>query len=406
MKRVLLAVTTVFLLAALVRLPGLGRSLWYDELFTVRHFTDSLQHALFAQRHANNHPLASVLALLARCFSDDPRVLRAPFVLLGALSVLATGWLAQITLPRAAGEGRGGGSLPAAGVAALLAALHPAHVAYSQEVRGYAALLLLAPLVTGLALSKRRPVLLAVTVALGLLAHLSLFVLVVALAAFLAHERAHRTLAALAVGSLAALAAYAPTLSHLGALAAREPSGPDGLSRTLALFATDDGRLLTPWLGAPLFALAALGALRAPRLAAVVWAAFLIFLVGVACFHPVFHARFALSLLPLVLALAGHGATVLARGRKAVLVAAPFALVLAVATARRARWETEPVGPALAAYPGARFVFTGLGAELYASDPAPTHEVRLYADSDAAFQGLEANVDVRPLPASETPATK
>jgi hypothetical protein len=388
-KRTLAFFAGALVLALLVRIPGLGRSLWYDELFTLVHFADTLPHALFAQRQANNHPLASLLAWTVRAAGDDPRLLRAPSVLLGVLGVLAVGWLVRQR------------SGPGAAVAAmLLAAFHPAHVAYSQEVRGYAALLLAAPLVAGLALDGRRPRLLALAVALGLFAHLSLVVLVLALAALAAHERAARTLVALSAGTLAALLLYAPMLSHLGGFAARElgVGGPDGLQRTVELFATCDARLLPPLLGAPFFVLAFLGGVRrARRLACVVLAASLILALAVATTRPLFHARFALALLPLLLALAGHGADALAPGRRAVLVAGPIVVVLAVATARRAGWETEPIQPALRAYPGARFVFTGLGAELHESARDPTHRVELFAREDGAFAGLYANVRVEPL---------
>src|SRR3954463_7980795 len=57
-KRVRFLLILLVVIAAAARLPGLGRSLWYDELFTIRHFTDTLPHALTAQKAANNHPLA------------------------------------------------------------------------------------------------------------------------------------------------------------------------------------------------------------------------------------------------------------------------------------------------------------------------------------------------------------
>jgi len=398
-RRTVVLLASVFALAVAVRLPGLGRGLWYDELFTVENFADTLPHALFAQRAANNHPLASVLAWLARRASEDPRVLRAPFVLLGALGVLATGWLASL---------RGGEK--AAALAMALAAVHPAHVAFSQEVRGYAPLLLAAPLVVGLALEAKRPVLLAVAVALGLFSHLSLAVLVLALAALAGHERAWKTLAALAAGTLAALLLYAPMLSHLGAFFVRQAGhgGPDGLGRTLELLATADSRLAPAWLGAPFFALAlAGGALRARRLACVAWAAALIIALAVSVAHPLFYARFALALLPLLLALAASGVATLLPDRRGLLLASPLLIVFGVATARRASWETEPIGPALRAYEGARFVFTGTGSELHASDAEPTHRIELFSkDPDAQFHGLYADVKVVPLAAPRAPAAK
>lgn len=393
-KRVRFAIIVLALvaLAGLVRLPGLGRTLWYDERFTVVNFTDTVPHALFSQRAANNHPTASVLALSVRACSglgadDDPRALRAPFVALGALGVLAIGWLV-------------GGRGAAAAAAMLLAVAHPAHVGYSQEVRGYAALLVAAPLVAGLALEGRRPWLLAGVVALGLLSHLTLLAVVLAFALLAVRERAWRTVAGLAGGTLVAAVLTLPMLGHLGAFATRTvgTGGPDGLARTLALFTTGDARLLPPLLGAPLLALALVGALRARRLAFATGVALLVLAAIVLVARPVFYARFALSLLPLVLALAAHGAASLAAGRRALLVVLPLVVVGAIATNRRAARETEPIGPALREHPGARFEFRGLGAELHESAKDPTHRIELFApDAEAQFHGLEASVKVTPL---------
>ncbi|HZU99758.1 MAG TPA: hypothetical protein VFF73_23805 [Planctomycetota bacterium] len=365
--------------ALLARLPGLGRSLWYDELFTLRHFADSPAHALLEQKHANNHPLASLLAFLARQASEDPRVLRLPFVILASLGVAATARL---------GRTRG-----AALAAALLAVFHPSAVAYAQEVRGYAPLLLLAPLVTLLALEGRRPWLLALAVALGLLAHATLGALVVALALLALRERARATLAGLAAGAALGLSIGAPTLPVR--FVAHGPSGPDGLADVAVLLGTNDGRLLHPALAAPLLLLALLGATRARRLALVTGVTALLLALPILLRAP-FYARFALVLLPLIIGLAGEGAGRLLEGRRALLAAAPLALLLAIATARRAHWETEPIGPALASVPGGRFEFTGLGAELMTNDPEPTHRVELATREPTPFQGLYANVRIVP----------
>jgi hypothetical protein len=398
-----LPILAIALLALSVRLPGLGRSLFYDELFTLVRFADTPLHALFAQRQANNHPLASLLALLARHVSEDPRVLRAPFALLGALSVLAVAWLAGKDGEAAEGA-PGGAPRLALGPTLILALLHPAHVGASQEVRGYAALLLAVPLACGLALEGKRPRLLAIAVALGLLAHLTFAPVVLALALLAARERSGRTAAALGAGSLAALVFYLPMLSHLAAFA-RESAfagGPDGFLRAVELLGVGDGRLLHPAWAVPFLALAALGARRAPRVGQVTLAAALLAALALGLLRPLFYARFALFLLPLLLALAGHGAAALARTpRGALLVALPLAAAFALGTWRRAHWETEPIGPALALVrarePGARFVFSGIGAELMPSESEPTHRVELFArEADAASgvfeRGLYANV--------------
>ncbi len=394
MKRVAVVMFGLVLLALVVRLEGLGRGLWYDERFTLACFADAPAH-LLAQKQANNHPLASLLALGARQVSEDPRILRAPFALLGALSVLAIGWLA----------GRAGRR--AAVAAALLALVHPAHVAFSQEVRGYGPLLLLVPLVTKLSLDGGRPRLLAVLVALGLLAHLTIVPLVLALGLLALRERRRDTLGALAVGLVLGLLVLAPTFSHLSALARQGASGPDSLVDSAVLLATCDARLVHPAFALPFLALVLLGACAAPRLALVTLGAALLLVVAVLVAHPVYYARFGLFLLPLLLALAGEGAASLARGRRAVLVVAPLVAVFAVAAARRAPLETEPIGPALAFVrkqdPAARVRFIGLGADLLESAPDPTYELDLAPHGrtppgGTVFEGLYIDVRVVPIP--------
>jgi len=368
----------LFLIALLVRIPGSARSLWYDELFTLRHFADSPAHALLEQKHANNHPLASLLAFFARQASEDPRVLRLPFVILASLGVVATARL---------GRTRG-----AALAAALLAVFHPSAVAYAQEVRGYAPLLLLAPLVTVLALDGRRPWLLGLAVALGLLAHATLGALVVALGLLALRERAWETLKGLTAGAAVGLSLGAPTLP--ARFVAHGPSGPEGIADVALLLGTNDARLLHPAFAAPLLVLALLGATRARRLALVTGGTAL--LLALPLLRAPFYARFTLVLLPLIIGLAGEGAARLLEGRRALLLAAPVALLLAIATVARAGWETEPIGPALASVPGGRFEFTGLGSELMTSDPHPTHRVELFTREPTPFQGLYANVRVVP----------
>lgn len=128
----------LFALALVARLPGLDRSLWYDELFTLARFTGSPLEALGEQAQANNHPLASLLAWAALHVATSEAGLRAPFLLLGAAAAPALGW----SIARAFG--------PACGrLAGGLAALAPLHVAFAQQVRGYAGLLLAASLLAG-----------------------------------------------------------------------------------------------------------------------------------------------------------------------------------------------------------------------------------------------------------------
>lgn len=157
-------------LALLARLPGLSRSLWYDELFTLAHFAASPRDALARQVEANNHPLASLLAWAAAPLATGEAGLRAPFLVLGALAVPALAW----AVARQAGPLTGR-------LAGAFAALAPLHVAYAQQVRGYAPLLLLATLLLHLvprALAgdarRRDEVALGACAALGVFSHATL----------------------------------------------------------------------------------------------------------------------------------------------------------------------------------------------------------------------------------------
>lgn len=132
------------LLALIPRLGGLDpragaltRSLSYDELFTLTNFSRSFAEAVLGQRGANNHPLASVLAWLARQVSENEVVLRLPFVILGALAAGALCW-ALWPLGRRRAWLAGG-----------ILALAPPAVLASQQVRGYSGAILFGALALG-----------------------------------------------------------------------------------------------------------------------------------------------------------------------------------------------------------------------------------------------------------------
>ncbi|MBI3722917.1 glycosyltransferase family 39 protein, partial [bacterium] len=319
----------LFVAAVAVRIPGLSRSLWYDELFTQRRFLDSFVNAFGRQREANNHPLASVLAWAAGRLtgSEDKLVLRAPSVLLGALAILAVAWLAGRSGKRAF-------SWAAAGAAAVLALAHPTLVAYSQEVRGYAGLLLATPLVIGLTLSlleergettwKRRGSL-ALAVGLGLFFHLTLGIVVAGLIAYSAlapgarWESRRRTLLTLGSGLALGVALYAPILRILSGFARKwtgltEESPFDGgapslerLAKIGEMLSINDLRLLpgwvSPWvLGALLVLLVSAGAWSSFRekdhLALATASVVLTTAVAWTVARPLFFPRFFLFLLP------------------------------------------------------------------------------------------------------------
>ncbi|MCO5166190.1 MAG: hypothetical protein M9894_07455 [Planctomycetes bacterium] len=338
-------------LALAARLPGLSRSLWYDELFTLVHFAGSPRDALARQVEANNHPLASLLAWAAGQLAADEAGLRAPFLVLGALAVPALAWAAA----RALG--------PAAGVAAgALAALAPAHVAYAQQVRGYAPLLLAATLLLHLVpralrgdASRREEAALAACVALGLWAHATLLLPLAGWAALaLAAPRlglappAGRAAALRGVvaGALGGLLLLAPTVDDLWKHARRAlrpvdralagPFDPGRLSPVDLLDVAGGDGAASSVAGALLALLVLLlalrGALARRRSPAVVaWCVPpLMALLLVALGAPAF-PRLALFALPALLALAAAG--VVASPRR-VTRAALVALVVALATLR------------------------------------------------------------------------
>ncbi len=144
-------------LAAWLRAPLLGHSLWNDEEYAMRRFahgaweqqkdgTRSFEPAtwtdtLFENRHGNNHLLNSLIMRSSldawRAITGSPRdafsesALRAPFFAAGLLTVAMVFLLGS----------RAGGPLVGIGAAFLLA-LCPWHVRYAVEARGYSFLLL------------------------------------------------------------------------------------------------------------------------------------------------------------------------------------------------------------------------------------------------------------------------
>jgi mannosyltransferase len=128
------ALAAVVLLAAALRVHGIDReSLWFDEghsLQTARLSPGDLVASLAEDVHPPLYFL--VLSGSTRVFGESDAALRMPSAVLGTLAVLAFFLLGR----RLAGTGAGL-------AAAFLSAVSPFHVAYSQEARPYALLLLL-----------------------------------------------------------------------------------------------------------------------------------------------------------------------------------------------------------------------------------------------------------------------
>ena len=131
--RVYLALGLITFLAGFLRFYRLGhQSLWMDEVLTVLSSHTSLGNVLFDPPvDPNVPPLYYLLMATLQGFGDREIALRAPSAIAGILSVPLLYWVARAWLGKAAL------------VAALLLAVSPLHLWYSQEARPYAFLMFL-----------------------------------------------------------------------------------------------------------------------------------------------------------------------------------------------------------------------------------------------------------------------
>jgi 4-amino-4-deoxy-L-arabinose transferase-like glycosyltransferase len=201
----------VLLLAAALRLSTLDlQSFWYDEAFTpVRVLHPGLGATLHSVVHTENSPpLWYLLAWLdVRLFGDGEIALRLP----SALAGIATVWVAWAIGSELAGR-------RCAVVSAVLVAVNPLFVWYSQEARVYA-LFALTSAVAMLCCVRawRRPTrgrmaAFALSGAVALLTHYFSAFLLLGMALWLLRDRASRRAA---VGAVAALAAVGLALVPL-----------------------------------------------------------------------------------------------------------------------------------------------------------------------------------------------
>jgi hypothetical protein len=156
----------MLVLAAFVRVPNLDRAIYFDEQDNLRrNFHGHVeiqpdgtrvwreagwQEALWENRLGNNPVLLSVatqaslrawrLATGAERERFDIVALRMPVLIAGLASIAALWWLLQLW-----------GLRLAALIVAGLAAIHPMHIDYSLQARGYAFVLLCVPLALGFA---------------------------------------------------------------------------------------------------------------------------------------------------------------------------------------------------------------------------------------------------------------
>lgn len=191
----------ITLLAALVRLPTLGhQSFWYDEAFTPVHVLHpSLSATLHSVVHTENSPPLWYLTAWVdyRILGSGEFALRLPSALAGIA-----------TVPVAYGIGRELTGRRAAVLCALLVAVNPLFVWYSQEARAYGLFVLMAALAMLCFLramnepTRGRMALFALTGALAMLTHYFAVFLLIGMVLLLLRDRGRRRAAAPAVAAL------------------------------------------------------------------------------------------------------------------------------------------------------------------------------------------------------------
>jgi len=221
----LLIVAVLVGVGALLRLINANAELWYDEIVTVIHFV----HVPFTQvvstyGLANNHVLNSVLVnLVGAWLGTDPWLLRLPALCFGIAGVWAFWWVAVAIWPRAAAL---------AGTGLFAVSYH--HVYYSQNARGYSALIFFGLVATGCVLrlasdappSRRWPLELAYAgaIGLGLYAMLLMTFVVAGHGLVLLAQRRWRLLAVVMGGAALGGGLYAPMATSLVAYYRAHPT--------------------------------------------------------------------------------------------------------------------------------------------------------------------------------------
>lgn len=216
----------IVLLAALLRFGGMtGQSLWWDEVVTWQQSRLPFGDMLAATAADNYPPLYNILAMAAmRLLGETELALRLPSAMLGTLNILALFWVGRLAAGRPAGL-----------LAALLLAVSPYAIWYSDEARMYALLACSATLFAGAVLSfAERPRwwmgLASILCAVALLySHpygaITWGAICLGIAPLLIIRRELPRLLALAALQLAALLAFVPWIGVLLARAADIQSG-------------------------------------------------------------------------------------------------------------------------------------------------------------------------------------
>ena len=124
---------SILVVALVLRLPGFNESLWYDELWSTRLELGSLT-ALVRVIGSDVHPpfYSQVMFVWIRLFGDSEISVRIVPLICGLVTIVFTAQLAAYYAGRRAGL-----------AAAMILAISPPHIWYSQEARQYSLLLML-----------------------------------------------------------------------------------------------------------------------------------------------------------------------------------------------------------------------------------------------------------------------
>lgn len=203
--------TALFVVSLVLRVPGIGLGLWFDEIWMLVDFVRKpLATIVSTYPTDNHHPLYTLLAWgSVRLFGEHSWSLRLPALLFGAASVPALYLFAsRIAPPRVAI------------LASALLAVSPHHVFFSQNARGYTATLFFALVASDAALA-RKPVRQGIALALACYAHLTgAFVAAGQLVAGAIAARSGRPasrgpLVGVTLGALLAFGLHAPMLAEM-----------------------------------------------------------------------------------------------------------------------------------------------------------------------------------------------
>jgi len=136
-KKTAILLFSIFILGAGLRLYRLGyQSLWIDEVLTFLSSKGTLSNVLFqTEINTNILPLYYVVVNAVLRVGNQDALLRLPSVVFGSLSILALYFVVTNWLGKTSGL-----------ICALLLAISPFHIWYSQEARPYSLLLFLAVL--------------------------------------------------------------------------------------------------------------------------------------------------------------------------------------------------------------------------------------------------------------------